>query len=125
MNKKRFYYQPAGVSGFIDWCWILMCIFLLIILQYEICKFNWLVIILSLIYLLFLLWQILGRQVVINGEEFVIHKLLHRRDVMINVHQLKNVNFTKHVFSFIVSNEKYNLFLSKKSIVLIKKIINE
>lgn len=120
MTKQRFFYRPSGLTAIIVWSWTAIFFFGGVIFQYEMAKFNWPAIIIAGLFLLLLLWQFFGRQVVLDGQNLRVRRLLAPRALVINLQQLDNQTFGPRTWQFDVQGKHYALRLSKRALKAIK-----
>ncbi|GEK27720.1 EbsA family protein [Furfurilactobacillus siliginis] len=124
MTKHRFFYRPSGLTAIIVWSWTAIFFFGGVIFQYEMAKFNWPAIIIAGLFLLFLLWQFIGRQIIIDGQNLRIRRLLAHRSLVVNIQQLEQHTFTGHTWQFEVQGKHYALRLSKHALNTIEQLVN-
>ncbi|GAB6092053.1 EbsA family protein [Furfurilactobacillus curtus] len=116
MSQQRFYYQPSGLSAVIIWSWVAIFLFGGIIFQYEMAKFNWPAIIIAIIFVLFLTWQLVGRQLLINDETLMVRRLLAPRALTVKLNQLEQVRISGHTLTFYVHGRRFAYRLSKRAL---------
>ncbi|GKT02675.1 EbsA family protein [Furfurilactobacillus sp. WILCCON 0119] len=121
MAKQRFYYRPSGLTAVTIWSWVTIFFCAGVTFQYEMAKFNWPAIGIAVLFAGLLAWQLLGRQIVLDGQNLRVRRLLAPRALVINVHQLTHLTFNGRTMSFSVAGKPYAMRMTKRALAQLQE----
>lgn len=110
----RGLYQPAGLSGLVNWAWILMVGLLALILQLEFITFNWWTILVTLLFVLLVAFVIVRRRIDVNANYIHFRQLFSFNRLSIRFDGMEHVQPTRHGIIFDYNDNSYNMVISKK-----------
>lgn len=110
----RGFYQPAGLSGLVNWAWILMVGLLALILQLEFITFNWWTMLATLLFVFLVAVVILRRRIDVNVNYIHFRQLFSFNRLSIRFDGMKHVQPTRYGMMFDYNDNSYNMLISKK-----------
>ncbi|KRN75753.1 hypothetical protein IV73_GL000252 [Weissella kandleri] len=110
----RGFYQPAGLSGLVNWAWILMVGLLALILQLEFITFNGWTMLATLLFVFLVAVVILRRRIDVNVNYIHFRQLFSFNRLSIRFDGMKHVQPTRYGMMFDYNDNSYNMLISKK-----------
>lgn len=123
-QKRTFLYQPEPLYSVITWSWTFALLFLAIIFWLEVTVIQWITIFFFLVFLLFAIFQIIFRKIIIENNELTISKVMNPNWIKVNINEIKSINFAKHRATIVINNKTYQLLLPANSIIELDNILN-
>ncbi|WP_105956020.1 EbsA family protein [Apilactobacillus quenuiae] len=124
-QKRTFLYQPGIFSFIITWSWTFALLFVGIIFWLEVTHFQQITLFFFIIFLLFSIFQLLFRKIIIEDNQITIGRLLNPKWISVNISDIDNYRFTKHRAILKINGKNHEFLLPVNSIIELNSIISK
>ena len=122
MNRFVFY-QPSPLTAIIDWCWTLVILLAGIIFWLEVTHFQWISLILIIVFFLVAVPEVVFRRLIFRGHQLIVRNMFNRDWRRFNLMSHANqVSVIHHQLLITNHGNRYQYFLMipKRSINRLK-----